>query len=748
MQENLSTRIKWLFIFSLFGGMIPLIAIGVISYFKSTNALEHQTLEHLISCRNAKKANIEAWFKEKGANIETLADIPQLAEITKEFKVAFKELGAEKTRDLYISKNPFPAGKKSEYIDARDGSNYTKTHVSFHPYLKGYAEQYGFYDIFIIDAETGDVVYSVYKELDFGSNLPAGPYNTSNLAKLFREVNTSAVNAATDRTGFADFEAYAPSNGDPAAFLAHPIYDGNQKVGILAVQLPVSKIDAVMQERSGLGETGETYLVGPDKLLRSNSRFSEKPTIFVQKVDTVAVKKAFEGKTDCELIKDYRGVPVLSAYAPFNALGLNWCVIAEIDEAEADAAIYSLRMWMIIIGIATAVMMGGLAFFVTRNMIAISNVFREMLTELRGSSSQVSAASEQISSSSQSLSEATSEQAASIEETSSTMEEFSSMTTRNADNASEAAKLAAACNGTVENATGTVDSGNKTVGEMDHAMKDISGSSGKIAGIIKIIEEIAFQTNLLALNAAVEAARAGEHGRGFAVVAEEVRNLAHRSSAAAKDITLLIADSVKKAEVGMELVGKTKGVFTTIAKVFSGVVTQVKKVTDLINEISVSSQEQTNGIAQISKAIQQMDQVIQQNAATAEETAAASEELTAQAQGLNAIADNIGVAIGLVEGADETVSLGKPAALAKNVARFQKKEEAQPQRSARMLPNSKEKVTLTRPKTGERNTGAPVHHKQAGASGDGHARKRPLGAVNPEHLIPMTDEEEGFKDFD
>ena len=153
------------------------------------------------------------------------------------------------------------------------------------------------------------------------------------------------------------------------------------------------------------------------------------------------------------------------------------------------------------------------------------------------------------------LSEGASEQAASVEETSATMEEISSMTRQNADNAAEAAKLAKACSASVEQ-------GNSTVVEMDGAMKNIAESSGKIADIIKIIEGIAFQTNLLALNAAVEAARAGEHGRGFAVVAEEVRNLAHRSAAAAKDITTLITDSVKKSETGTELVKKYQRAFS------------------------------------------------------------------------------------------------------------------------------------------------------------------------------------------
>ncbi len=304
-------------------------------------------------------------------------------------------------------------------------------------------------------------------------------------------------------------------------------------------------------------------------------------------------------------------------------------------------------------------------------------VLKGLIDKMSNSASQVSSASEQISASSQSLSGSTSQQAASIEETSSTMEEISAMTRQNAEHATEASKLAVACNVTVENGNksvvetvesgnssvvGTVENGNRSVVEMSNAMKDISESSEKIAGIIKIIEGIAFQTNLLALNAAVEAARAGDHGRGFAVVAEEVRSLAQRSSSAAKDITSLIADCMKKSERGMELVNKTKEVFASTAmtvkevfagtaakvkEVFSSSMVQVKKVSDLVNEIAAASEEQTHGIQQISKAIQQMEQVVQQNAANAEETASASEELTAQAQGLNDLVDGIAAEVGM-----------------------------------------------------------------------------------------------------
>jgi methyl-accepting chemotaxis protein len=158
-------------------------------------------------------------------------------------------------------------------------------------------------------------------------------------------------------------------------------------------------------------------------------------------------------------------------------------------------------------------------------------------------------------------------------------------------------------------------------------MEEINASSKKIAEITKVIDGIAFQTNLLALNAAVEAARAGEHGKGFAVVAEEVRNLAQRSATAAKDTTVLIEDSVRKAGNGAELAGKCGEALQDIVK-------NVQKAKELTNDISKASSEQSEGISQVSKAVYQMDQVTQENAASAEETASASEELSAQAQNL------------------------------------------------------------------------------------------------------------------
>ena len=253
-----------------------------------------------------------------------------------------------------------------------------------------------------------------------------------------------------------------------------------------------------------------------------------------------------------------------------------------------------------------------------------SNLSR-VVTGVRTSAESVASASAQIAWGSNDLSARTEQQASALEETAASMEELGSTVRQNADNARTANQLAM-------NASTVAAQGGEVVAEVVETMKGINASSNKIADIISVIDGIAFQTNILALNAAVEAARAGEQGRGFAVVAGEVRSLAGRSAEAAKEIKSLITASVERVEQGTALVDKAGATMTEV-------VSAIRRVTDIMGEISAASSEQSAGVGQVGEAVTQMDQATQQNAALVEEMAAAASALNAQAGELvNAVA--------------------------------------------------------------------------------------------------------------
>jgi methyl-accepting chemotaxis protein len=416
-----------------------------------------------------------------------------------------------------------------------------------------------------------------------------------------------------------------------------------------------------------MGESGETYLVGSDKRMRSDS-FLDAQNRSVQAsfaggvesngVDTEASREALAGGTGARVIAGYRGDPVLSAYAPVKIAGITWALIAEIDQTEAFAAVKELWWSMaIVLGIAIGIIVL-VAWLITREitrplrvavlassriaegnltvkveasskdetgqllaaMQTMSAELRRIVGEVTAATAQVNAAASEIAQGSGDLAQRTEEQASALEETASSMEELTSTVKQSAENAGQANQLAAAARTQAEQ-------GGQVVERAVTAMSAIHQSSRQIADIIGVIDEIAFQTNLLALNAAVEAARAGEQGRGFAVVAGEVRKLAQRSADAAKEIKALIGDSVAKVEDGGRLVEQS-------GQTLKEIVTAIKKVSDIVAEMAAASREQASGIEQVNKAILQMDQVTQQNAALVEQTAAASHTMGDQAREL------------------------------------------------------------------------------------------------------------------
>ena len=296
----------------------------------------------------------------------------------------------------------------------------------------------------------------------------------------------------------------------------------------------------------------------------------------------------------------------------------------------------------------------------TSSLMAQLKLMQENLIAIVGKVRQgtdtIATASGQIAAGNMDLSSRTEQQASSLEETAASMEELTSTVKQNADNARQANQLAVS-------ASEVAVKGGGVVSQVVDTMGAINTSSKKIVDIIGVIDGIAFQTNILALNAAVEAARAGEQGRGFAVVAAEVRNLAQRSAAAAKEIKTLIDDSVSKVEEGSSQVAEA-------GKTMDEIVDSVKRVTDIMAEITAASQEQTSGIEQVNQAITQMDQVTQQNAALVEEAAAAASSLQEQASGLSEVVS--------VFRLDQQQALSQGASTRRAAARNQRTEAPQP----------------------------------------------------------------------
>ncbi len=438
--------------------LISSVLIGNNAITESEVAIKHQVEQKLIAARDLKKSQIIDYFTLIDNQVKVASSSPWIIDAADYFKQAFFDYplqtggkidissvkryynndfdrvfkennngSSSNTSQIlsslsdnalflqqdYISNNPNPLGNKDALTDTKNGSAYNVLHNEYHPTLRKFLQTYGFYDIFIVEPDSGHIVYSVFKELDFATSLISGPYSNSGLAKAFN-LGMKLQNA--DDTVLVDFMPYLPSYGAAASFIASPIMRDGERLGILIFQMPIDGINNIMTnnlqwKETGFGDSGETYLVGGDSLLRSQSRFliedkegylhamagfteenalakikATGSAIGLQTVDNLSSQAALSGKSDVSYLNDYRGEPVISAYSPIEIFGLQWALLSEIDQQEAFIHLKKLRNSIItttvIMAIVLIIIMGVVGAYFTRIVVRPIELFSDKVSTI------------------------------------------------------------------------------------------------------------------------------------------------------------------------------------------------------------------------------------------------------------------------------------------------------------------------------------------------------------------------------
>lgn len=418
--------VKKLVLVFLFVGLTPMAITVAMSINSSQKSISHLVSNQLSAVRQNKEESIQRYFQHVRKQASTLAADPLVVNVATELPSAYKafrleanvddeQLASQKAQVIeyyeskfgqqyqqingseldtspmyntldadswalqyaYIASNPNPLGSKHLLSKRNDGTRYSDLHSQVHPLLKHYLETFGYYDIFIADPQSGDIIYSVFKELDYSTSLLGGPYSNTSIGKAFN----NSLNKQAESTFLADFQTYLPSYDSPASFISSPIYNGESLVGVLIFQMPIEDINNIMGARTGMGETGETYLVGSDNLMRSDSYLDPTYHTVINSfknpvkgsVRTKAVEHALAGASATEFITDYKGNPVISSYNTIDLGEFKWVAIAEQDVAEAMAPLAGFKQSMLLFGLFITCIVALVGVYISKSIAAPIN---------------------------------------------------------------------------------------------------------------------------------------------------------------------------------------------------------------------------------------------------------------------------------------------------------------------------------------------------------------------------------------
>lgn len=313
---------------------LTLIVVLFAAYVRAVRSEMDDASGYLLTLMELRRSALEDYLETIRSEVVLWSRRETLHRAIVELEQGWDRLPGDRTETLqrlYSDENPFPDGERQRLQTAGDGSLYSRVHEQVQPRALRFLEHHGYHDVYLFDPE-GDLIYTAYKERDFATNLDSGPWRETGLGRAFRAARDAE---SEDYVVFTDFESYEPGDGGPTGFAASPVHDEDGSLaGVLAFQVPVNRINEIMHFTGGMGETGETYIVGEDLLMGSDSRFADTSTILGTAVDTETVRRALAGESGVDIATDYRGAPVVSAFGGLQFEGLRWAVIAEIDERE------------------------------------------------------------------------------------------------------------------------------------------------------------------------------------------------------------------------------------------------------------------------------------------------------------------------------------------------------------------------------------------------------------------------------
>jgi len=571
--------------------LLPILGVSVVSFLSGRTALRDSASSGLEAVRKNKAREIVHYLEGVKGELFLLADLSQT-------KAAYNMLSAFHESTAVPADGPFPAR----------GDEYDTICQQIDGLLRKHVQKLAHEDLAIICAAHGHVMYSATRGEYLGENLRTGTLKNGPLAHLWEDVMERRQVCLTD---------YHPhgTSKEPAAFGGAPIVDDTGELkAVLAVHLGSERIDEIMAEREGLGETGECYIIGQDLLMRTNSHRAATPTLLSRKVETAPAHAVVDRhKSGTGEAIDYRGTPVLSSYDHMEIneeLGedFEWFIIAEIDRAEALAPVHRLAGHVAWLTIAIAVVVVLVGYLAARGIVV----------PIQGASDTLGTSTAEISSSVAQVTAGATETAAAVNETTATVEELKQTSEVNSqkakqvsDTARAAAEIGVRGNEAVERVTDEIERIKQQMDAVAGSVMNLSEQTQSISEIIGSVDDISEQSNLLAVNAAVEAAKAGDHGKGFAVVAQEIRNLAEQSKDATRRVRGILSD-IQKA-TGSTVMATEQG-----TKAVESGVREANEAGDSIRQLAESIEEAARAAIQIAASSHQQMVGVDQVAAAME----------------------------------------------------------------------------------------------------------------------------------